>query len=300
MYIRCPKCMGSSRFGPTMLDGQPSCATCGHGFSFEGLAQLGSTPLQRYERAEEFARSNGIDLASAYAVLLGILPIDRALSIGDADGPREQTANQETRARRMPKASLIQFRRRGGDRSTDGLGSDPTRRPRSLRIEGLPKERPADGPFVPRNRQPNVTRRGTRHSARATIRSTSWLQPPRELPGAACVGAWGRGARRRGALATSGVRPIPRETGRGPERQAETICGQGGRSIPPFLGTGGLGYRGDRAVLGLYRAPRSTGASRCRSFLREGCFARRYSGSGNVLRHPYSNGLGSRVRSPAW
>jgi len=95
MYIRCPKCMASTRFGPAALAGRPCCGSCAHPFSLEALGQLGSTPEERFLRAEEHARSNSIDLASAYAVLLGIFPIDRALRVSHADASPERPGLEE-------------------------------------------------------------------------------------------------------------------------------------------------------------------------------------------------------------
>ncbi len=40
--------------------------------------QLGTTPAERVKRAKEYAIEHGIDLASAYLVLLGIMPPDKA------------------------------------------------------------------------------------------------------------------------------------------------------------------------------------------------------------------------------
>jgi len=96
MYVRCPKCLEPTRFRSSRPEGRPRCGACGHRYSFECLERLGSTPLERSARAEKFARSNEIDLASAYAVLLGILPLERALSTAAADDLQAPTAPQQT------------------------------------------------------------------------------------------------------------------------------------------------------------------------------------------------------------
>lgn len=45
-----------------------------------GMSELGTTPTERYRRARAFATEKKIDLASAYSVLLGTIPIDDAVA----------------------------------------------------------------------------------------------------------------------------------------------------------------------------------------------------------------------------
>jgi hypothetical protein len=58
-----------------------TCSSCGRNYSLADVGSLGSTTAERSARAAEFANQHGIDLASAYSVLLGILSVEAALSM---------------------------------------------------------------------------------------------------------------------------------------------------------------------------------------------------------------------------
>jgi hypothetical protein len=51
----------------------------------KNATDLGDTPQERFHRAFGYARAHRIDLASAYSVLLGIIPIDQAFPIPAPD-----------------------------------------------------------------------------------------------------------------------------------------------------------------------------------------------------------------------
>jgi hypothetical protein len=80
MWIRCPKCGRSTRAAFNIALGV-NCVSCGHYSSLENAKKLGATPQERFQLALGFARVHRVDLASAYSILLGIIPFDKALSI---------------------------------------------------------------------------------------------------------------------------------------------------------------------------------------------------------------------------
>jgi hypothetical protein len=91
MYLRCPRCGACTRVPlENMVDSTVNCARCGERHSTAGAGALGSTPESREQTALVFAKENHIDLASAYSVLLGVMPINRAFSIHGED-PVEPT-----------------------------------------------------------------------------------------------------------------------------------------------------------------------------------------------------------------
>lgn len=81
MYVRCAGCGTTTRVVPTELDRGSTCISCGRHADLNRAHELGSTPNERYHRASAFAREKRIDLASAYSVLMGIIPMEKALPI---------------------------------------------------------------------------------------------------------------------------------------------------------------------------------------------------------------------------
>lgn len=79
MYIRCAGCGKTTRVWPT--DVAVTCVNCSRHVGLDRANELGSTSEERFRRARDFASEKKIDLASAYSVLLGILPIEDALPI---------------------------------------------------------------------------------------------------------------------------------------------------------------------------------------------------------------------------
>jgi hypothetical protein len=80
MWIRCPRCGKSTRAAFNIALGV-NCVSCGLYTSLEKASRLGATPQERFQTALGFARVHRVDLASAYSVLMGIIPYSKALSI---------------------------------------------------------------------------------------------------------------------------------------------------------------------------------------------------------------------------
>ena len=80
MWIRCPRCGKSTRAAFNVALGV-NCASCDLHTSLEKASRLGATPQERFQTALGFARVHRVDLASAYSVLMGIIPYSKALSI---------------------------------------------------------------------------------------------------------------------------------------------------------------------------------------------------------------------------
>ena len=80
MWIRCPKCGRSTR-APFNITLGVNCVSCGKYSSLETATRLGATPQERFQMALGFARVHRVDLASAYSILLGIIPYSKALSV---------------------------------------------------------------------------------------------------------------------------------------------------------------------------------------------------------------------------
>ncbi len=94
MYIRCVGCKSASRAQLGRPTQDMTCNRCGRAYDLSAAAKLGSTPQERYQRALGYAEANGLDLASAYSVLLGIMPLE----MGQAIHESEATAASEPAA----------------------------------------------------------------------------------------------------------------------------------------------------------------------------------------------------------
>ena len=84
MYIRCVGCKSTTRTELGRSTQEVTCNRCGRAYDLSAAAQLGATPLERYRRALAYAQANGLDLASAYSVLLGIMPLEKGRAIYQA------------------------------------------------------------------------------------------------------------------------------------------------------------------------------------------------------------------------
>ena len=84
MYIRCVSCKSASRSQLGRPTQDVTCHRCGRVYDLSAAAKLGSTPQERYQRALAYAQANGLDLASAYSVLLGIMPLEMGRAIHEA------------------------------------------------------------------------------------------------------------------------------------------------------------------------------------------------------------------------
>lgn len=60
-----------------------TCISCGRHYSLDKAKSLGDTPEERYKTAFDFSRMNGTDLAGAYSVLLGIMPLEDAVQVSN-------------------------------------------------------------------------------------------------------------------------------------------------------------------------------------------------------------------------
>lgn len=95
MYIRCLDCQSSTwieSVEPGSVAQGVSCRACGREYKLEVPADLGATQKDQYEKALSFAEGRGIDLPSAYSVLLGIMSVD------EARGLREKAVSETTKA----------------------------------------------------------------------------------------------------------------------------------------------------------------------------------------------------------
>ncbi len=84
MYIRCVSCKSASRSQLGRPTQEVTCHRCGRVYDLSAAAKLGSTPQERYGRALAYAQANRLDLASAYSVLLGIMPLEMGRAIHQA------------------------------------------------------------------------------------------------------------------------------------------------------------------------------------------------------------------------
>jgi hypothetical protein len=73
--------MASTSVSHSELASAVTCSSCGRTYSLAEAGSLGSTAVERSARAADFAKEHGIDLASAYSVLLGIVSIEAAMSM---------------------------------------------------------------------------------------------------------------------------------------------------------------------------------------------------------------------------
>lgn len=100
------------------LDAGSRCQACGLRYSLDGASRLGATPSERARRAHEYSLQEGIDLASAYSVLIGIMPRDRAPSITRAPaGERSEVGGRQSpnsRRDRVATASTLAHEYDGG------------------------------------------------------------------------------------------------------------------------------------------------------------------------------------------
>jgi len=84
MYIRCVGCKSATRAQLGHSTQGVTCKLCGRAYDLSAAAKLGATPQERYQRALAYAEANELDLASAYSVLLGIMPLEMGRAIQEA------------------------------------------------------------------------------------------------------------------------------------------------------------------------------------------------------------------------
>jgi hypothetical protein len=91
MYIRCAVCQAATwieSLEPGVARLSVSCQQCEQEYSLLSAGELGVDPEEQYQRARQFAEYNGIDLPSAYSVMLGIMQLE------DATSAREKRVRQ--------------------------------------------------------------------------------------------------------------------------------------------------------------------------------------------------------------
>lgn len=101
MYIRCSDCHESTWIehpADSAATLRLDCGTCSKRYQVDPQGDFDNEDAQ-YESALALAGSNGIDLPSAYSVLLGIMTLETALSLGDRESIRV------ARGARTPKAA---------------------------------------------------------------------------------------------------------------------------------------------------------------------------------------------------
>ncbi|HKQ61613.1 MAG TPA: hypothetical protein VJS92_09980, partial [Candidatus Polarisedimenticolaceae bacterium] len=80
MYIRCVQCHVPtwipSELGPEPLGAV--CRACGRRYQLRATPELGSSSRDQYQNAQRFSEANGVDLPSAYSVLLGLMTLEQA------------------------------------------------------------------------------------------------------------------------------------------------------------------------------------------------------------------------------
>lgn len=81
MYIRCQHCHVCTRL--PMGNGQTGlhCYDCGRRLDLQRIQDLGATPHDRFKNAFEYSRTEKLDLGSAYSVLLGIMALEKAVTL---------------------------------------------------------------------------------------------------------------------------------------------------------------------------------------------------------------------------
>jgi hypothetical protein len=60
------------------------CEGCGHKYDLADANRLGATPEERFNRAQSFAKEKRVDLASAYSILLEIMPLEMGRAFYEA------------------------------------------------------------------------------------------------------------------------------------------------------------------------------------------------------------------------
>lgn len=76
MYFRCVECQASTwidRLEPVRAGEILECADCGRSYCAKPIRELGPTIGELYQSTLKHATSHGIDMASAYSVLLGVM-----------------------------------------------------------------------------------------------------------------------------------------------------------------------------------------------------------------------------------
>jgi len=99
MYIHCSRCHESTwirSLVPGLVEASIKCQDCGQEHDMSRSAELGDTGKEQYDLASDFASKNGVDLPTAYSILLGLMTLQEAR---DAEAEtREKQREKVTRA----------------------------------------------------------------------------------------------------------------------------------------------------------------------------------------------------------
>lgn len=99
MYLRCTTCHEAIWVRPTGNGAAElaSCERCGQEYQFEIAGNFDAVSSDLSRRAGAFAQENGVDLPSAYSVLLGIATLDAVMELqaaGSRTGRRKRVATE--------------------------------------------------------------------------------------------------------------------------------------------------------------------------------------------------------------
>jgi len=107
MYFRCSHCHESTwirSLVPGMVERQVDCQDCGHGHDLSRSGELGDTGKKQYDTAQDFSTRNGVDLPTAYSVLLGLMTLAEARETDNAK--KEETKKERPRHEPTPSVEI--------------------------------------------------------------------------------------------------------------------------------------------------------------------------------------------------
>jgi len=96
MYLRCSRCHEPTwirSLVPGLVESSIKCQDCGHEHDLSHSKELGETGKEQYEIASAFATRNGVELPTAYSILLGLMTLQEA-----RDADTEQKESQRKNA----------------------------------------------------------------------------------------------------------------------------------------------------------------------------------------------------------
>ena len=94
MYLRCSNCHTPTwirSLVPGAVEQQIDCAECSESHDLSRATELGQDNKSQYETANRFASENGVDLPTAYSILLGLMTLAEARS---ADAEQRDAARK--------------------------------------------------------------------------------------------------------------------------------------------------------------------------------------------------------------
>jgi hypothetical protein len=127
MYIRCCDCLSATWIDAIQRDDlvrTTECGECGRRFVLDPIEDLGLCVRNHYRRALSYSNQQDLDMASAYAVLLGIMSLDQAQVLRRARLPEPAPTEQDdpelelelTPASEISDAAAARARRARADR----------------------------------------------------------------------------------------------------------------------------------------------------------------------------------------